>query len=192
MRIWQSLRDLICRSEPLTILTIATPIKSTEAEAACSDEAGCDSPRITDDMRDAMFWDQWWKDRLSRGSAHWFMFPMIEAPLVQCRGRLHDLANSDHLLIAIMAEYGLRTILCAGSGMSQEPRALAEAGFEVTALDLSPIALRVAEAFELDSYSVSYFCGLEAHRTGGHPVGHDGVSWSIRRNYREAFGAGTS
>jgi hypothetical protein len=25
MRMWQSLRDLICRSEPLTILTIAAP-----------------------------------------------------------------------------------------------------------------------------------------------------------------------
>jgi hypothetical protein len=169
MRMWQSLRDLICRSEPLTILTIAAPMKSTtEAEAPCRDEAGRDSPTITDDMRDAMFWDQWWKDRLSRGSAHWFMFPMIEAPLVQYRGCLHDLANSDHLLIAIMAEYGLRTILCVGSGISQEPRALAEAGFDVTALDLSPTALRVAEAFELDPLGVSHFCGPEANRTGGH------------------------
>ncbi|MBI1786999.1 MAG: hypothetical protein HYR60_05520 [Acidobacteria bacterium] len=34
-------------------------------------------------------------------------------------------------------------VLCAGSGISQEPKALAEAGFEVVALDLSPEALEL-------------------------------------------------
>jgi hypothetical protein len=166
MRMWRSPRDLICSNEsPKT----SGPIESTtEAEAPGRDEDGRDSPKIPGDMQDAAYWDQWWKDRLSRGGTHQYMFPMIEAPLVRYRGRLHDLANSDHLLIAIMAEHGLRTVLCAGSGVSQEPRALAEAGLDVTALDLSSTALRVAKAFELDPRGVGHFCGAEVHRTSGH------------------------
>jgi SAM-dependent methyltransferase len=35
-------------------------------------------------------------------------------------------------------------VLCVGNGISQEPRALAWAGFDVTALDLSPYATEVA------------------------------------------------
>jgi 2-polyprenyl-3-methyl-5-hydroxy-6-metoxy-1,4-benzoquinol methylase len=38
----------------------------------------------------------------------------------------------------------LKTVLCVGNGISQEPRALARAGFDVTALDLSPYATEVA------------------------------------------------
>ena len=36
-------------------------------------------------------------------------------------------------------------MLCVGNGISQEPRALAWAGFDVTALDLSPYAAAVAQ-----------------------------------------------
>ena len=42
------------------------------------------------------------------------MFPTLEAPLVEYRGRLSNIANDDRVLIAIMAEYGLGTVLCAG------------------------------------------------------------------------------
>jgi hypothetical protein len=38
----------------------------------------------------------------------------------------------------------MRRILCAGSGISQERRAIAEAGFDVVALDISPQAIAVA------------------------------------------------
>jgi hypothetical protein len=43
-----------------------------------------------------------------------------------------------------MSASGLRTVLCAGNGISPEPRALAAAGFDVTALDFSPAATRLA------------------------------------------------
>ena len=120
-------------------------------------------------MQDAVFWDRWWKDQLARDGALGDAQPLIESPLVEYRGRLHDLANSDQLLIGIMAEYGLRTVLCAGNGVSREPHALVEAGFDVTALDLSPTASGIAKkAFELDPRRVSHFTGPEAHRTGGH------------------------
>jgi hypothetical protein len=39
-----------------------------------------------------------------------------------------DPANGNDLLISGMAEYGLRTVLCAGNEVSQEPRAYAERG----------------------------------------------------------------
>jgi hypothetical protein len=68
-----------------------------------------------------------------------------------------------------MAEYGLRTVLCAGNGVSREPHALAEAGFDVTALDLSPTASGIAKkAFERDPRRVGSFAGPEVHRKGGH------------------------
>jgi SAM-dependent methyltransferase len=43
-----------------------------------------------------------------------------------------------------MRANGLKTVLCVGNGISQEPRALAWAGFDVTVLDLSPFATKVA------------------------------------------------
>jgi SAM-dependent methyltransferase len=46
-----------------------------------------------------------------------------------------------------MVKYGLRTVLCAGNGVSNEPRILAAAGFQVTALDISPVATAFAETY---------------------------------------------
>jgi len=118
-------------------------------------------------MRDARFWDAWWNDHISKGDAGRFLFPMIEAPLVKHRGIYFDVANSDTLLIAVMAEYGLRSVLCAGSGLSQEPRALAQAGFDVTALDLSRTALDFARSFEFGPNHMFRFYGPAAERTCG-------------------------
>jgi hypothetical protein len=112
------------------------------------------------------WWEEWWKDRLSRGTAD--LFPYLPAPLIRYQGHTCDVANNDRLLVAIMRRFGLKTVLCAGSGISQEPRALAEAGFEVTALDLSPTALGVAKASNLDARGVSHFCDPNALRAGGH------------------------
>jgi Methyltransferase domain len=117
---------------------------------------------------DAAYWDQWWNDLLSDGRALPYMFPIIESPMVLHQGNYYAVAHSDDLLISVMVEHGLRTILCAGSGISMEPRALAEAGFNVTALDVSPTALRVVEGIELGPNGVRHFCGSGAHRTGGH------------------------
>jgi hypothetical protein len=124
---------------------------------------GQSRPRI----RDAQFWDAWWNDHISRGRVRRFLFPIVESPLVECDGKYCDVVNRDDLLIAIMVKSGLRRVLCAGSGLSQEPRALAEAGFDVTALDLSPRALGMASAFEFRPDDMRWFCDLGARRTGG-------------------------
>lgn len=73
--------------------------------------------------------------------------------------------DNDDLLATIMAEYGLRTVLCAGNGVSQEPRALAAAGFNVTALDISPLAVSCAQGCQ-DGRGLD-FCSSQMRRPGG-------------------------
>jgi hypothetical protein len=77
-----------------------------------------------------------------------------------------DPVNRGSTLVNTMLEYGLRTVLCAGSGISQEPRALAEAGFDVTALDVSPTALAVAQAYRLGDEGFRFFCGFVSRQVG--------------------------
>jgi SAM-dependent methyltransferase len=73
-------------------------------------------------------WDQYWRDQFTHEVADW----------------VHVFCD-DGALVDLMRANGLRTVLCVGSGISHEPRALARAGFAVTALDLSPFALEVAK-----------------------------------------------
>ncbi len=54
------------------------------------------------------------------------------------------LFSDDGELVDTTRSSALYTVLCVGNGISQEPRALAWAGFDVTALDLSPYATKVA------------------------------------------------
>jgi len=77
-------------------------------------------------------WDQYWRDQVSHGLAP----------------PLFDMFCDDTELVGLMARHGMTTVLCAGSGISQEPRALAEAGLRVVALDISPVALSLAEAWD--------------------------------------------
>ena len=117
------------------------------------------------DTQDAESWDKWWRNRLSKGTSD--MFPNLPGWAHRVWGSLFDLSQRDDLLVAVMAECGLRTVLCAGNGVSQEPRALAAAGFDVTALDISPVAVGVAEALHADSLSLGRFVGPQMHRSGG-------------------------
>ncbi len=73
-------------------------------------------------------WDRYWRDQFTHGVAG-----------------LADMFCDDGALVDAMRAYGLQTILCVGNGISQEPRALASAGFDVTALDLSPMATDMAQ-----------------------------------------------
>jgi hypothetical protein len=84
------------------------------------------------DMHDPAAWDNYWYNQVSHG---------LGAPLF-------DMFVSDETLVEVMARHGFRTILCAGNGISQEPRTFAAAGFEVTALDSSPLALRIAKTWQ--------------------------------------------
>jgi SAM-dependent methyltransferase len=122
--------------------------------------------RIPMDTKDAGFWDEWWRDRLSQGRSD-DKFPRgHQVPLVRDRGNLnYHGTDNDDLLATVMAEYGLRTVLCAGNGVSQEPRALAAAGFDVTALDISPVAVACAQECQ-DNRGLN-FCSAQMRRPGG-------------------------
>jgi SAM-dependent methyltransferase len=76
-------------------------------------------------------WDKYWQDQLSHGAAGFVHMFVSDGPLVD-----------------VMRANGLRTVLCVGNGISQEPKALAWAGFDVTALDISPYAMEVARDAE--------------------------------------------
>jgi len=76
---------------------------------------------------------------------------------------VHLFCNDGELVDAMRAN-GLKTVLCVGNGISQEPRALAWAGFDVTALDLSPYAIQVAS--ELDP-PAELLAQLIGGRSGG-------------------------
>jgi len=96
---------------------------------------------------DPAAWDRYWQDQLSHGVA----------------GFVHLFVDNGELVDAMRAN-GLRTVLCVGNGISQEPRALAWAGFDVTALDISPFAAKVAsEATPPDDVLASLVGG----RSGG-------------------------
>jgi hypothetical protein len=72
-------------------------------------------------------WDKYWHEQLSHGVA----------------GFVHLFVDDGELVDAMRAN-GLRSGLCVGNGISLEPHALAWAGLEVTALDISPLAVKVA------------------------------------------------
>jgi SAM-dependent methyltransferase len=74
-------------------------------------------------------WDKYWTDQVEYGVA----------------GFTHMFVQ-DGQLVDAMVSNGLGTVLCVGNGVSHEARALSEAGFAVTALDLSPLANRVSSA----------------------------------------------
>lgn len=92
-------------------------------------------------------WDRYWRDQLSHGLA----------------GLVHMFCDDGHLVDAMRAN-GLKTVLCVGNGISQEPRALAWAGFDVTALDLSPFATEVARRA---APSEEFLARLVGGRSGG-------------------------
>src|SRR5262245_33344425 len=96
-------------------------------------------------------WDKFWRDRLTNGMA----------------GAVHMFCDDGPLIDAMRAN-GLKTVLCVGNGISQEPRALAWAGFKVTAVDLSPFATEVAQAATLPDDLLAYIVGGRTPNPNGH------------------------
>ena len=96
-------------------------------------------------------WDQWWRNQFT-----------AQIPLMFVDIFCHD----DPLLDAIHAR-GLSTVLCVGSGVSAEPHALAGAGLQVTALDLSPLAMHAAAKISLNPEHTKQFFKPEHLRPGG-------------------------
>ena len=110
-------------------------------------------------------WDHWWEARLAKSGSDFL--PYFNAPQVLHSGRSADVVNRDDALVRVMREAGLSTVLCAGNGVSQEPRALAAGGLDVTALDLSPLASAAAQRFALDARSVDRFVAPQNLAPGG-------------------------
>lgn len=104
------------------------------------------------DVRAAEPWNQYWRAQLEHG---------IGPPL-------HDMfCFGDGDLLDAIGQRHLETVLCAGSGISQEPHALAAAGLDVTALDISPFAMRFASQAVLNGNEHERFFGPNRARAGG-------------------------
>src|SRR2546426_7250186 len=100
---------------------------------------------------DAAAWDRFWHDQLSHGVAEF----------------VHLFVDDGDLVDAMRAN-GLSTVLCVGNGISQEPRALAWAGFDVTALDLSPLATKVADEAAPPDEFLAQLVGGRSRGLNGH------------------------
>lgn len=101
-------------------------------------------------LQDPALWDQYWRDQLSHGVA----------------GFVHLFCDDGDLVDAMRANR-LKTILCVGNGISQEPRALAWAGFDVTALDLSPFATEVVSGAAPPDEFLAQLVGGRSHDVKG-------------------------
>lgn len=99
---------------------------------------------------DPAAWDKHWRGLVDHGL-----------------GPLSEMFVEDNAFAIGMQEHGLRRVLCAGNGISQEPKALAAAGLEVTALDLSPVALMICEETVFDDEYRRRLLDDELMRPGG-------------------------
>jgi hypothetical protein len=104
------------------------------------------------DPRDVAGWGRYWTEHLQHG---------VGPPLF-------DMFFDDRDLVKVMKSVGMKTVLCAGNGISQEPRALAEAGFKVIAFDLSPHALEIARGFPFGNENFEHLCEPGMRQPGGH------------------------
>ena len=100
---------------------------------------------------DVAAWNRYWIEQVRHG-----LGPSI-----------FDMFNDDRDLVQVMNIEGMRSILCAGNGISQEPRALAQAGFQVVALDISPQATELGQGFEFPRERFDFFCDSNMQRPGG-------------------------
>jgi len=103
------------------------------------------------DLRSGAAWDGYWGRQIAFG---------LGPPLF-------DMMVNNHDLVILMRKEGFRTVLLVGNGISLEPRALATAGFEVVALDISPRALQIAQDFPLGDDYLASLIGPRAARAGG-------------------------
>ena len=105
-----------------------------------------------EDPNDVAAWDKYWMDQVSHGFG----------PL------LFDIFCHDRDLIQVMFDEGMKNVLCAANGMSQEPKALAVVGFQVVALDFSSVALKISTSWKLDSKGLEIFCDPKWRHEWGH------------------------
>jgi SAM-dependent methyltransferase len=126
--------------------------RSPKLEPRLDDEADLSWLDPPTDPLDVAAWDRYWIEQVRHG---------LGPPLF-------DMFCDDRNLVQVMNTEGMNSVLCAGNGISQEPRALAQAGFQVVALDLSPRAVEIARGFKFPTDGFEYFCEPGMRRSGGH------------------------
>lgn len=108
---------------------------------------------IPRDVHDAAAWNRYWEKNLVVGAMD--------------QG-FNDHMSSDPTLLPLLHRRGVRTILCAGAGLSGEPLALFLHGFDVTALDISSVP-RAAFRRHVTEGPLSRLPGI-AHKDDGSVV----------------------
>ena len=109
------------------------------------------------DLHSDAGWDQFWRGR-------------IEQPLIRRMEEAMDLAlcrDQRRALVATMRREGWQSVLCVGNGLSGEAAALADAGFAVTALDRSSLAIAHAPPAAPDPPPFAAYFGEAFSHTGG-------------------------
>ena len=117
----------------------------------CDDDPDLKWLRPPANPLDSAAWDQYWFEHVRHGVGP----------------QLMDMFCDDRDLVRIMNAETMKTVLCAGNGISQEPRALAEAGFVVVALDISPQAIEFARDLPFTAERFEFFCEPVMRRSGG-------------------------
>ena len=103
------------------------------------------------DVHNPDAWDIYWKNQLDHGLG----------------AELFDIFCSDDEVVKAAQTYGLSTILCIGNGISQEPVALSWAGFKVTAMDISPVAVSICHTLSQKFNSSDSYFHQSLKRPGG-------------------------
>ncbi len=103
------------------------------------------------DVHDVQAWDKYWRQQIENG---------LGPPIF-------DMFCRDKELVEAMRRREMKTVLCAGNGISQEPRALAEAGFDVTVLDSSVVALEIAQRCIFTVEDLKRYYPLDLRQAGG-------------------------
>jgi hypothetical protein len=104
-------------------------------------------------MTDPAAWDRYWQNWFDYGQNLW----LLDAHLFCDDGQLVD----------AMRMHGLKKVLCVGNGLCLEPRALARMGFEVTAVDLSPVATEAVRRLEPRDEFLAKLVGGRTEAPGG-------------------------
>jgi hypothetical protein len=100
---------------------------------------------------DVAAWDRFWAEHIRHG---------IGPPLL-------DMFCDDSMLVRVMRDEGIKSILCAGNGISQEPKALAAAGMDVVAMDISPQAAEISRSYPFPLEAISQYYEPELRELGG-------------------------
>ena len=103
------------------------------------------------DIHDVEAWDKHWQQQIEHG---------LGPPIF-------DMFCDGAHLVDAMRQRDMKTILCAGSGISQEARALSEGGFDVIALDSSAVALEIAQHCLFTVEDIERYYPLNLRRPGG-------------------------